>query len=121
MFLAIALSVFVFAPERLPAGYGFYPVPVELEMQRSLPGKLIEQLTGNQTRDLVLTNVSERPIHNLVVTLYDKDAMIKKQSVTSSFPAAQQMQLNWADNWIVETGDQLEVKASTYYQVKWAL
>ena len=44
--LAITLSIFIFAPDRLPAGYGFQPVPVELNVTNSLAGDLVESLTG---------------------------------------------------------------------------
>jgi hypothetical protein len=119
--LAIAISIFVFAPDRLPVGYGFKPVPVELVVENNLASQLVETVTGKSARNLVFTNTSDSPIYNLTLTLMDENKHIKHQHVTALLPAAQQVTLGWANKWTVEPGDQLEVKASAYYQVVWAL
>jgi hypothetical protein len=119
--LAIAISIFIFAPDRLPVGYGFKPVPVELVVENTLAGQLVESVTGKSAKSLVLTNTSSEPIYNLTLTLKDENGQIKHQHVTQLLPAAQEVTLGWAKKWSVEEGDQLEVKASAYYQVVWAL
>ncbi len=119
--LAIAITIFIFAPERLPVGYGFEPVPVELVVENNLAGQLVESITGKSGKNLVLTNTSNSVINNLTVTLLDKDNNIKHQYIESKMPAAKKITLGWVKNWSVEAGDQLEVKASAYYKVVWAL
>ena len=119
--LAIAITIFIFAPERLPVGYGFEPVPVELVVENSLTGALVESVTGKSGKNLVLTNTSTTPINNLTVTLRDRDLKIKHQYISPVMPAAKRINLGWTKNWSVEEGDELEVKASAYYKVVWAL
>ncbi len=119
--LAIVISIFIFAPERLPAGYGFEPVPVELTVESSLAGDLVETITGKSGKNLVLRNTSGEPINNLIVTLRDGNQNIKHQYVAPVMPAAQVLVLGWARQWEVSPGDELEVKASTFYKVLWAL
>ena len=119
--LAIAISIFIFAPDRLPVGYGVKPVPVELVVENSLASQLVETVTGKSAKNLVITNTSSDPIYNLTLTLKDEKSHIKHQHVTALLPASQQLSLGWANKWSVQPGDQLEVKASAYYQVVWAL
>jgi hypothetical protein len=119
--LAIAISIFIFAPDRLPVGYGFKPVPVELVVENNLASQLVETVTGKSAKNLVLKNTSDTPIYNLTLTLMDENKQIKHQHVTALLPAAQEVTLGWANKWSIQAGDQLEVKASAYYQVVWAL
>jgi len=119
--LAIVITIFIFAPERLPIGYGFKPVPVELVVENTLTGQIVESVTGKSGKNLVLTNTSGAPINNLTVTLKGENQQIKHQYIAPVLPAAQKVNLGWAKNWSVEAGDELEVKASAYYQVVWAL
>ena len=119
--LAIVISIFIFAPERLPAGYGFEPVPVELVVESSLAGQLVETMTGKSGKNLVLKNTSAAPLNNLIITLRDEHQAIKHQYVTALMPAAQTVTLGWANKWQIDAGDELEVKASAYYKVLWAL
>ena len=119
--LAITLSIFIFAPDRLPAGYGFEPVPVELTIENSLAGELVETLTGKSGKNLVLKNNSSKPIYNFTVTLRNDQKQIKQQYIKSMLPAAEEVTLGWAKKWEIAAGDELEVKASTFYLVEWAL
>lgn len=119
--LAIVITIFIFAPERLPAGYGFKPVPVELEVENTLAGQLVESVTGKSGKSLLLKNSSTSPINNLVVTLRGSDHQIKHQHISRLMPAAEKLRLGWSNNWTIEQGDELEVKASTYYPVLFAL
>ena len=119
--LAIVISIFIFAPERLPAGYGFEPVPVELVVESSIAGQLVESMTGKSGKNLVLKNISAEPINNLMVTLRNENQTIKHQYISPVMPAAQTVTLGWARKWQIDAGDELEVKASAYYKVLWAL
>jgi len=119
--LAIVITIFIFAPDRLPVGYGFEPVPVELAVKSSIAGELVQTITGNSAKNLVLKNISITPINNLTVTLRDGNNKIKHQHVAPLMPAASEVTLGWAKNWSIESGDELEVKASAYYKVVWAL
>lgn len=119
--LAIVITIFIFAPERLPVGYGFEPVPVELVVQNSLAGELVQKITGNSGRNLVVKNISTTPINNLTVTLRDGNKKIKHQYIEPLMPAAKEVTLGWVKNWSIESGDELEVMASAYYRVFWVL
>lgn len=119
--LAIVVSVFIFAPERLPAGYGFEPVPVELVVENTLASQLIETVTGKSGKNVVIKNTSTSPINNLMVTLRDENSQIKHQYISPLLPAANEVTLGWANKWTINSGDELEIKASTYYKVLFAL
>jgi hypothetical protein len=119
--LAIVIAIFIFAPERLPVGYGFEPVPVELVVENTLAGDLVQAVTGKNGKDLVISNTSQSPINNLTITLRDKDMKIKNQYVSPVMPAANQIRLGWAKEWQFENGDELEISASAYYKVVFAL
>ncbi len=119
--LALTIAILVFAPDRLPAGYGFTPAPVSLKVEDMLAEQIVETLFGEDAKTLVLTNGSDKPLYNVVATLRDKDGRIKKQTIRSILPAAETLRLGWVDGWKVEPGDQLEVKASLYKPVEWAL
>ncbi len=119
--LAIIITIFIFAPDRLPVGYGFEPVPVELTVQNTLAGELLETVTGENARNLVIKNTSDKVLYNLTLTLRDKDGNIKQQYIEPRLPLAGTVTLGWLQNWKFEPGDQLEAAASTYYRVVWAL
>jgi hypothetical protein len=119
--LAISVTIVVFAPERLPAGLGIKPVPVELVVENSLAGQIMEKLIGDSGKDLVLTNIHNRPLYNVTVTLRDTEQNIKHQHISQTLPASERLRLGWIKQWRIDPGDQLEVSASAYYKVVWAL
>lgn len=119
--LALFIAILVFAPDRLPAGYGFTPAPLALKVEDTIAEQIVETLFGEDAKTLVLTNQSEKPLYNVVATLRDKDGGIKKQAIKSVLPAAEQLRLGWVEGWKVEPGDILEVKASLHKPVEWAL
>ena len=65
--------------------------------------------------------MSTTSINNLTVTLRDGDSNIKHQYVAPVMAAANEVTLGWVKNWSIEAGDELEVMASAYYRVIWAL
>ena len=119
--LAIVVTIVIFAPDRIPVGYGFEPVPVELVVENTLAGQLVETMTGKSGKNVVLTNTSTTPLNNLTVSLLDSTNNIKHQHIESKMPASDKLTLGWVNNWTIESGDQLEVKASGFYKVLWAL
>jgi hypothetical protein len=119
--LAIIITIFIFAPDRLPVGYGFEPIPVDLTVQNTLAGELVETMTGKSAKNLVIKNTSDKVIYNLTLTLRDKDGNIKHQFIEPRLPVAGKVSLGWAQDWSFEPGDELEAAASTYYKVIWAL
>ncbi len=119
--LAIVVAIIIFAPERLPVGYGFEPVPVELVVENTLTGQLVESMTGKSGKNVVLTNTSSAPLNNLTVSLLDSGNNIKHQHIESKMPASATLTLGWVNNWTIDAGDQLEVKSSGFYKVLWAL
>ncbi|MDJ0833132.1 MAG: hypothetical protein QNJ69_06380 [Gammaproteobacteria bacterium] len=119
--LAIVVAIIIFAPERLPVGYGFEPVPVELVVENTLTGQLVESMTGKSGKNVVVTNTSDAPLNNLTVSLLDSSNNIKHQHIEPKMPASGKVTLGWVNNWTIDTGDQLEVKASGFYKVLWAL
>ena len=119
--LAIIISIFVFAPDRLPAGYGFQPTPLELTLENSLAGELVETITGKSGKNLVLKNTADKPVYNVTVTLRGEGQQIKQQFIKSRLPASEEIKLGWVNQWSILPGDTLEVMASTFYKVEWAL
>jgi hypothetical protein len=119
--LAIFISVYIFAPERIPPGYGLKPVPVELIVENTLAGQLVESVTGQSGANLVIKNTAGAPLNNVTVTLRDGQQNIKNQFIIEQMPATHTVTLGWANQWVVEAGDELEIMASTYYKVLWAL
>jgi len=119
--LAIIITIFIFAPDRLPVGYGFGSVPVELTVQKSLAGDLVETLTGENAKSLVIKNTTNKIINNLTLTLRDKDGKIKHQHVELRLPINGEVILGWAQKWTFKPGDKLEAAASAYYKVVWVL
>ncbi len=119
--LALLIAILVFAPDRLPAGYGFTPAPVGLKVEDSIAEQIVETLFGEDAKTLVLTNSSDKPLYNVVATLRDKGGRVKKQAIRSVLPAAERLRLAWVDGWKVEPGDTLEVRTSLHKPVEWAL
>ncbi len=119
--LAIILAIFIFAPDRLPVGYGFEPVPVDLTVENTVVGELVEKMTGANGKNLVIRNTANKVLNNLTLTLRGKDGKIKRQHIVERFPIAGKVTLGWAQDWAFEPGDELEAAASAYYKVVWAL
>lgn len=119
--LVILISIFVFAPDRIPAGYGIEPVPIEMSIENSLAGQILESVTGSPGITLKLTNRAQGPLYNVTVSLMDASGTIKHQMIKSRLPVAESLQAGWVNQWKIVTGDSLQVKASLYQPVEWAL
>jgi len=119
--IAILLAIVIFAPDRIPPGYGYEPVPVELEVVSSITGQIVESVTGKSGKNIVVKNMAEKPIYNVRITLLNGENQIKHQFVKSTLPASEKITLGWAQKWEILSGDQLEIIASMYYKSTWAL
>ncbi len=119
--LAIIVSIVIFAPDRIPAGWGFEPVPVEVTVGSNLGGELISALTGQSDKNVRIKNIYNQPLYNLHATLYDADMQIKKQIIKQSLGINSILTLGWAEQWDIQTGDQLHVSAAGFKAEVWAL
>lgn len=121
--LAITSSVILFAPERVPPGIGIKPTPMSLTVQEDVAMKMFGAIMGtpNQTRSLSITNDSDHTLHNIEAALIDKDGKIKTVYQLPSLIAKAHFRLGWAQQWQIETGDSVSIKASLFYPKKWAL
>ncbi|MBL7003123.1 MAG: hypothetical protein ISR69_03750 [Gammaproteobacteria bacterium] len=119
--LAFLVSIAIFAPDRIPAGWGFEAVPVEVNINSDLGSQLFSSITGKSKKNVRIKNISMSPIYNLQVNLLDADKKLKKQFVADKLTASGILTLGWAEEWDVQEGDQVAVKAAAYKEVLWAL
>jgi len=121
--LAIIASVVLFAPERLPPGYGMSEIPVAVNIKEDTAMKMLGAITGNkqQSKSLSISNDSAETLHNLEVRLIDADGSIKNVYQLPSLIGKGSFRLGWAQDWRIQTGDTVQMRASLYYPKKWAL
>ncbi len=119
--LAVVISIVIFAPDRIPAGWGFEDVPVEVNVGTNLGGELISALTGKSDKNVRILNKHNKPLYNLQITLYNADMIVKKQYIKASLGINSVLTLGWAEQWDIQTGDQIEVSAAAFKAVIWAL
>jgi len=119
--LAIVVSIFIFAPDRIPAGWGFAPVPVEVNISSSLGSELIGSLTGKSDKNVRIQNTYSAPLYNLQVTLFDAELKLKKQFIQPVLPINSILTLGWAEQWDIRPGDKVTISAAAYHSVDWAL
>jgi len=119
--LAIVVSIFIFAPDRIPTGWGFSPVPVEVNISSSLGSELIGSLTGKSDKNVRIKNIHSAPLYNLHVTLFDKEMILKKQFIQPILPINNILTLGWAEQWDIKQGDKVNISAAAYRSVDWAL
>ena len=119
--LAIVLSIFIFAPDRIPAGWGFKTVPVEVNVGTNLSGELMSALTGKSDKNVRIKNVHTAPLFNVQVILYDENMMLKKQYIKDRLPINNVLTLGWAEQWDIQNGDQIKISAAAYQSIMWAL
>lgn len=119
--LAIILSIFIFAPDRIPAGWGFNAVPIEVNVGTNLGGELMSALTGKSDKNVRIKNIHSAPLFNVQVILYDSKMTLKKQYIADRLPINNVLTLGWAEQWDIQSGDQIKVSAAAYQSVMWAL
>jgi len=119
--LAIVVSIFIFAPDRIPSGWGIKPTPVEINVGSNLGGELISALTGKSDKSVRIKNTHDGVLYNVDVKLYNADMALKKQHIEATLPINGMLRLGWAQQWNIEEGDQVNVSAAAYQAVNWAL
>lgn len=119
--LAVVVSIIIFAPDRIPAGWGFEDVPVEVNVGSNLGGELISALTGKSDKNVRIKNIHNKPLYNLQVTLYNDNMKVKKQFIKQILGINSVLTLGWAEEWDIQSGDKVSVSAAAYQSVEWAL
>ena len=110
IFSAIAIAVFIFAPERLPSGVGVTPVPIEAYIRPSIFG---------QGKVVGLKNPIGKTLHNVKVKLSKTDGTIIKSAMREQWPPGKSMELGWLEGWEINKGTRLKASASGYFSKTW--
>jgi len=119
--LAVIVSIVIFAPDRIPVGWGFESIPVEVNVGSNLGGELISALTGKSDKNVRIKNTHNEPLFNVQITLYDANMNIKKQYFKQALGINSVLTLGWAEQWDIQVGDQVGVTAAAFQSVIWAL
>jgi hypothetical protein len=118
---AIAVAVFVFAPERLPPGIGIQPVPVDVTISASVVDEVFGQVLGEERVGVTVANNSTKTLANVTIALRSADGNDKKSVHVSRWEPGESKALGSLQGWDVKPGDNLRVTASGYYPVSWKL
>lgn len=119
--LAIVVAIVIFAPDRIPAGWGYEPTPVDVQVQSDLGGEILGSLLGKEQKNIVISNQYSAPLYNVTINLLGKNGLIKKQYIQSVLGIGDKIVLGWTKQWQIEAGDQLTVAAAHYKKTDWAL
>lgn len=111
-FAAITISVFLFAPERLPSGVGITRVPVEVA-QRSSRIRVGDVL--------VVTNTSKNPLYNVNVSCQSPEKDSNMTWFASELKPGASIELGWMQKWRIHPGDKIEISASGYRSMIWSI
>jgi hypothetical protein len=118
---AIAVGVFLFAPERLPPGIGIQPVPLDVTVSNSMVEQVFGQVLGEERVGVTIANNSAEALANVTIALRSADGTDKKSVHVPRWEPGESKALGSLQGWDVEPGDQLRVTASGYYAVSWNL
>lgn len=110
VFFAIALSVLLFAPERLPSGIGITPTPIEATQRASLFG---------QGQVAIFKNPTANTLHNVKVLLLDANGGIIKGEQHPIWGPGKFIELGWLEGWTITQGTLIKVSASGHYPRTW--
>jgi len=110
VFFAIALSVLLFAPERLPSGIGITPTPIEASQRTSLFG---------QGQVAIFKNPTANTLHNVKVLLLDANGGIIKGDQRQVWGPGKFIELGWLEGWTITPGTVIKVSASGHYAKTW--
>lgn len=110
VFLAIALSVLVFAPERLPSGIGVTATPIEASQRPSIFG---------QGQVAVFNNPTATTLYNVKIVLLDANSNVVKGGQREVWPPGEAMQLGWIEGWTINKGSTIRISASGHYPQSW--
>ncbi len=110
VFFAIALSVLLFAPERLPTGIGISPTPIEAAQRSSFLG---------QGQVAILRNPTVKTLHNVLIVLQDKSGNIMKTEQHETWEPGVEKQHGWLEGWEIDSDTRVRISASGYYPQIW--
>jgi hypothetical protein len=118
---AIAVGVFLFAPERLPPGVGIQPVPLDVTISNSVVEQVFGQVLGEERVGVTIANNSTKTLSNVTIALRSTEGSDKKSIHVERWEPGESRALGSLQGWDVKPGDQLRVTASGYYAVSWNL
>ncbi len=110
VFFAIALSVLLFAPERLPPGVGVTATPIIASQRPSLFG---------QGQVAVFKNPTAKTLHNVRITLLDKQDNVVKGGAKETWAPDESVELGWIEGWAITEKSRIRISASGYYVQTW--
>ena len=107
---AIVVAVALFAPERLPSGWGLGPVPLRVDIRDSLVG---------EGKVAMIQNPTGKTLHNVVIVCRSPTRETAKQYLEETWAPGRVLELGWAEGWRWEKGEKLTISASGFYSCKW--
>jgi len=110
VFLAISLSVLVFAPERLPSGIGITATPIKASERSSIFG---------QGQVAVFRNPTAKTLHNVKIVLLDSMGNVVKGGQREVWAPSESMELGWLEGWHINEGVIIRISASGHYSQSW--
>lgn len=118
---AFVIAIAVFAPDRIPPGWGFSTTPVEINISSDLGSELMGALTGTSIKNIRVKNLNDGPLHNFNIRLYSENNTLKSHLVKEILLASETLTIGWPEQWDIKQGDHVVVSAALYKEVKWAL
>jgi len=110
VFFAIALSVLIFAPERLPPGIGVTATAIEVSERPSFFG---------QGQVVVFRNPTAKTLHNVKIILLDSVGNVVKGDQREIWAPGKYMELGWLEGWHISEGATIRISASGHYPQSW--
>jgi len=110
VFLAIALSVLIFAPERLPSGIGVTATPIEAGQRASIFG---------QGQVAIFRNPTANTLHNVKVVLQDANGNLIMGKQREAWGPGESIELGWLEGWTINSGTLIRISASGHYPKTW--
>lgn len=109
---AIAVGVFIFAPEKLPSGVGLKPLPVTVNKRPSL-------LTLGKGSVAVITNEAPETLYNVKVVCKGTDGKTKDY-FKEAWPPKDTFEIGPLQGWVWASGETLEISVSGYLPRFWS-
>lgn len=107
---AIAVAVFIFAPERFPAGVGLRDVPLVCSWRPSLVG---------EGQVVIIANPTGETLRNVHIVCRSSASNEKKEYFEDHWTPEQTKEIGWMEGWRFLSGETVEVSASGYLTKRW--
>ena len=107
---AIAVAVFIFAPERLPSGIGLVPVPMEVRTRPSLAG---------EGQVAIISNPTGKTLHNVLLFCRNSSTNEEKTYLEETWVPGKSIEIGWVEGWRFLSGETLTISASGYASKTW--